>query len=202
MSKLNGFICPDCLKVCPDGNLHNSCRGSVDGLISCWNYEKVTQKIIKEIKYRFYYASIKELIHRFIGQRQTSQPFEAFLESKPLIIPIPLHPKRLGYRGFNQAELIARELQNAWQLAISTKILIRTKYTKPQAELTKQERMLNTKDMFTANPKLLKLGEKPLEGRNILLVDDVWTTGSTCQACAKVLKGLGAEKVWVVTVAR
>jgi len=202
MSKLGGFICPACLMACTDGKLHSKCKGNVDGLISCWNYEKVTQKLIKEIKYRFYYASIDQLVELFLKQRQQSKALDQFLESKPICIPVPLHYKRLRYRGFNQAELIAKKLAKVWQLPISTKILIRTKFTKPQAELTKEERVENTKDMFSVNSKLLKLGKKPLTDKNILLVDDVWTTGSTCQACAKVLKNLGAGKVWVVTLAR
>jgi len=202
MTKLEEFICPKCLMTCPDGKLHSGCKSDVDGLISCWNYEKTTQKVIKEIKYRFYYAGIKELMSRFFRYRQQSALFAEFVKNKPIIIPVPLHTKRLKYRGFNQAELIAKEISKVWDLPMSSKILIRTKFTKPQAELSKEERQQNTKDMFAFNPKILKLGEKPLLNKNVLLVDDVWTTGSTAQACTRILKKLGAEKVWVVTVAR
>lgn len=202
MSKLDGFICPTCLMSCPDGQLHTKCKGNVDGLISCWNYEKTTQKVIKEIKYRFYHASIGQLVELFIKQRQQSISFDRFLTSKPLIIPVPLHPKRLKYRGFNQAEMIVRKLAKVWYLPLSTQILSREKFSKPQAELSKEERAKNTKDMFGVNPKLKNIGAKPLENQNIILIDDVWTTGSTAQACTKVLKDLGAEKVWVVTMAR
>jgi len=202
MSKLDGFICPSCLMNCPSGELHPRCKGNIDGLISCWNYEKTTQKIIKEIKYRFYYSSIKHLIKFYLQQRQKSPAFEIFIKKKPLLIPVPLHPKRLKYRGFNQADLIVKELAKAWNLDLSNKILFRTKFSKPQAELSKKERFDNTKNMFAANPKLLKIGDKPLKDKNIILVDDVWTTGSTAQACAGVLKKLGAEQIWTVTLTR
>jgi len=202
MSKLDDFICPTCLRVCLDGKQHSKCKGNINGLISCWNYEKTTQKVIKEIKYRFYYASIKPLIKLFLQQRQKSPAFEIFIKKKPLLIPVPLHPKRLKYRGFNQADLIVKELAKVWNLDLSNKILFRTKFSKPQAELSKKERLDNTKNMFATNPKLLKISDKPLKDKNIILVDDVWTTGSTAQACAGVLKKLGVAKIWTVTLAR
>jgi len=202
MHLLNEFICPTCLKKCLSGALHPKCEGNIEGLISCWNYKKNTQIIIKEIKYRFYHASIKVLVEYFLQQRQKSKAFDSFLATIPIIIPVPLHPKRQKYRGFNQSELIARNLAKNWKLPFSNKILRRIKYSKPQAELSKKERLENVKNMFTPSVEILRIANRPLINKNIILVDDVWTTGATAQACAEVLKKLGSKKIWMLTLAR
>ena len=133
---------------------------------------------------------------------QKNETFAKFLESKPIIIPVPLHPKRQKLRGFNQSELIAKEVSKRFGLPFSKRIVIRKKLTKPQAELKKKERLQNMTNAFSPSPEVLRISKKPLKGRSVLLIDDVWTTGSTMQACAKVLKSLGAEKIWAFTLAR
>lgn len=196
-------ICPDCLKVNPSGGKHKECGGFIDGLASCCSYEGVVQKYIKAIKYRYYTAGIDIFINYIIQKSQNFSPeFKIFLKLKPIIVPIPLHTKKRKIRGFNQSEKIAQILAKKLNLSISTQIIIRSRQTKPQSELTRIERMVNIKNAFSSSKQILKYGEKPLNHKNILLVDDIWTTGSTAQTCAKVLKNLGAEKVWVFTVAR
>ncbi|HSC77127.1 MAG TPA: ComF family protein, partial [Candidatus Acidoferrales bacterium] len=110
------------------------------------------------------------------------------------IVPVPLYPKRQRARGYNQAELLARELGRWVKRPVEPGALQRIKDTPSQTGLTPAQRVENVRGAFAARSKL-DLGR-------ILLVDDVCTTGATLNACARVLKRAGAEEVKAVTVAR
>jgi ComF family protein len=110
-----------------------------------------------------------------------------------LIAPVPLHPKRLKQRGFNQALLLAKAFP---RIPLGREALVRVRHTVPQVELKPKERRDNVKGAFTVpDPALVK-------GKNVLLLDDVYTTGATVKECAKVLRKAGARRVEVLTVAR
>lgn len=111
-------------------------------------------------------------------------------------IPVPLHPQRLREREFNQSAIIASVISSRLAIPMVTNVLFRQRCTKPQVELGFRERKENVADAFTLQNK------EAIKGRNIILIDDVFTTGSTVNECAKVLKKNGAEKVYVVTIAR
>lgn len=109
--------------------------------------------------------------------------------SPDLIIPVPLHKRKLRWRGFNQAELLAQEVAAYYNLPLLNNVLIKTKRTKPQVELTEEQRKENIKGVFQCSrPELIK-------NKKILLIDDVATTGSTLSECARVLKEAGAKEV-------
>ncbi len=111
-----------------------------------------------------------------------------------MVIPVPLHSKRLRKRGFNQSLRLVRTIFPHIPLGID--VLTRTLNTKPQTELSMKERLRNVRNAFeTASPL-------PEGVETILLLDDVYTTGSTVRACAKALKKAGAKEVHVFTVAR
>lgn len=110
-----------------------------------------------------------------------------------ILIPVPLHPRRLKSRGFNQALLLAQAFPEA-ELGLET--LARVRYTAPQVGLNPKERRDNVHRAF-AVPR-----PEEVKGKNILLVDDLYTTGATVKECARVLKGAGAKRVEVLTVAR
>lgn len=194
------LICPICLKTSPDGLKHDNCQGNIVGLIYLFRYETVMKKIIRQIKYGYYYQSLYPLIDHYLVNLENST-LSKFLATKPILIPVPIHRKRMWSRGFNQSYLIAKYLAKKWHLPISQKIIIRTKNTPFQARLTKVERQKNMKDAFVPTTSVLKLGNKPLQNQNILLIDDVFTTGSTVKECAKILSNLGANKIWVLTLA-
>jgi ComF family protein len=203
--KLNkGSICPYCLEETHNFQKHQKCRGNIDGLISLWQYKGVVQIWIKQIKYQYYFSYTKSLVDLYLVYLSLLKPqsFYDFLNTKPLIIPIPLHKSKFKTRGFNQSFLIAKNLANNWNLPISNKIIFRSKNTPPQASLTKAKRKKNMKNAFILNLSLKKLGIKPLKNQNVLLIDDVFTTGSTCQEAARILKTVGVNKVWVLTLAR
>jgi ComF family protein len=121
-----------------------------------------------------------------------------FLRSYPLpgevLIPVPLHPKRLRERGYNQATLLAREVSKLNGLPVDERLLLRQRDTITQARTaSSMERRSNVHDAFICRQEL--------HGERILLIDDVCTTGATFDACAAALKAAGAGSVWGLTVA-
>jgi ComF family protein len=124
----------------------------------------------------------------------------AFDKGDPILVPIPLHASKLRQRGFNQAELIARaalKLKPAgWEWRLRPEILERCRPTASQIGLTPHQRRENVRGAFVVR--------RPAEvqNREVLLVDDVLTTGTTASECARVLRRAGATRVWVATVAR
>jgi len=155
-----------------------------------------------------YEGPIRDLIHSFKYNQHTHlryplalltlEGMSGFLTDHDphLIVPVPLHRSRLRKRGFNQAVLLGRVISHQLSLPMLTDALVRTRPTEPQIELSAAERRLNVKGAFTVN--------RPdhVAGKRILLLDDVMTTGSTMDECAKELKKAGAAVVIAATVAR
>ena len=112
------------------------------------------------------------------------------------IIPVPLHPSRLREREFNQSAILALVIGERLGIPVLTNILLRERHTMPQVELDMKERKKNVAGAFT-----VQNGEMVID-KDIILVDDVYTTGSTVNECAKALKENGAGMVSVVTIAR
>jgi len=112
-----------------------------------------------------------------------------------LLIPVPLHPQRLRERGFNQALLLVKELSRRTGIPYRKRLLQKIRPTLPQVNLSGVEREKGVKGSFTID------GKEETEGKAILLVDDVYTTGATVNECSKVLMAAGAERVDVFTLA-
>jgi ComF family protein len=113
-----------------------------------------------------------------------------------VIVPVPLHPSRLRARGFNQSLLIADRLGRHLGLPVSATGLIRTIATEPQTSLPRSKRIGNLRRAFTVRHI------EAFDGRSVLLVDDVFTTGTTLNECAKALRTAGATSVSALTLAR
>jgi len=169
---------------------------------------------VKAVAYGSYEGGLRELIHILkYGQVRPAANVlgrmlaEVVAELEPsfgpgtvLVVPVPLHVRRLRQRGFNHSELIARAAltlrPNADRLVLNAKVLERCRDTQSQTGLTRHQRRENIRGAFVV--------AKPAEvrGREVLIVDDVFTTGTTVSECARVLLRAGASKVWIATVAR
>jgi ComF family protein len=155
-----------------------------------------------------YESSARELIHHFKYNHKTHlrlplallalEGLTEFITSrKPdIIIPVPLHHSRLRSRGFNQAVLLGNLFSSRLTIPMLKDGLTRTRETEAQIELSAEDRRNNVKGAFAANKPAM------ISGKRILLLDDVMTTGSTVNECAKVLKQNGAASVVVATIAR
>lgn len=175
-------VCEDCLRK----------RPSFDMARAPYLYDGPLMTAIQELKYahRSHLAdSLGSLLASFaqtwIGESKGS-----------LLMPVPLHPRRLRSRGFNQSLLLARCVASKTGAELDFLSLRRTRYTKPQTELSSEERKKNVRKAFeVVKPEAVK-------GRTVVLVDDVATTGSTLHECAKALKKAGADSVLCLVLAR
>lgn len=146
--------------------------------------------LIHHLKYR-HKESIGLLLGRMFGKDLMGSEF---LNSIDLIVPVPLHPKREKMRGYNQAEIIARGLSEIIGLPVSKDNLIRVVYNPTQTKRTKTQRWENVKDIFKVADPLL------FEGKHLLLVDDVITTGSTLEACGMALQACKDVKISIAAL--
>ena len=161
-------------------------EGDLRGLIHLLKYESVTPVA----------APLGRMLAQVMQELLAGQPGSV----NPLLIPVPLHPSRRRARGFNQAELIARAAAKRFspRLEVASGILLRQRDTISQVGLSREERIENMRDAFRVSDR----GRGCIQGRTLMVVDDVMTTGTTLSECARVLKQAGAERVWAVTVAR
>lgn len=192
-------ICPVCERSAIDGRTHMNCRTKwgIDGLTSVFHYDGVVKKILKTIKYRFASDCVKEVsdLVKAMSYNNLEEWGRYFGDSQ--FLAIPLHQKRLYYRGFNQSELLLRQIAPKFDWNLSPQILSRTRYTKPQVEKqTKMERLGNMRGVFAV------VSRQPVEGKRFVLFDDVFTTGATMRAAANTLKRAGASWVWGMSIAR
>jgi len=191
--------------------------GQIDGPFDCPN--------CKEISFHFEFAlaamdrceETLDLVHRLKYGREihlaaelgkvasgvfSDRRYRVALEEKWLLVPVPLHRSRLRTRQFNQAEEISRVVAQACELPMAN-VLKRVRQTETQTRLTRKQRMDNLKKAFAVRTNWK--GEKPAvlaRAKGVVLVDDVFTTGSTVDACARVLRKAGVKRVAVISVLR
>jgi ComF family protein len=192
-----------CLTPAMDGMTHPKCRTrfSLDGLTCFFHYKGVVRKAIKSIKYRF----VSDLCQEFINIVPLS-PLQSVLnnfscrqtdQQSAVLVPIPLHPSRLAYRGFNQAEALGKFIAQKLGIPIRSDILLRIKKTVPQVEVKeRKKRLVNMHDVFSIRQSTIINCQS-----TIILFDDVCTTGATLRSAANVLKRAGAKSVWGVVMA-
>lgn len=214
---IGSYICLKCIPTILQKNLvcvycHNESfggithpllcqqRSNLDGAWFLGTYEGVLKKAILKLKYHFVSSLAQELAELLIAYIDLRDPY--FLEQikdhpdKWIMTAVPLSKYRENMRGFNQSELLAKILAQKLNLKY-VDLLKRTRETKPQVGLKANLRRENVKNAFTIENYKFKIENST----NILLVDDVWTTGSTLKECAKKLKMAGVEKVWALTIA-
>ena len=225
------YLCQDCLSLidispsqyCPfcrpakivlNGRTCSSCKRTknLDGLYNAASYQNfIIKKLISQFKYEPRIKTLSKPLSLLIIKH--FQLLEHHLNTGDAVLtPIPLTKKKLKQRGFNQSEEIAKELSSLLKIPLGDEdkslsspfanarvindVLIKTKETPSQVELSGREREENVRGAFVCkNPEAVR-------GKKILLIDDVFTTGSTMEECARVLKDAGAKDVWGIVVAR
>ena len=155
------------------------------------NYDSVARKILAELKYRGKCDNADYLAAETVARLGE----EILRMEADFFVPVPVHPRRKRVRGFNQAELIAKRLGERLEIPVRTDILKRIKNTLPQKELGSAARLNNLLKAFA-----VKNTDK-LAGKTVILVDDIYTTGSTAEACARVLLLGGAKGVYLLNMA-
>jgi competence protein ComFC len=206
--KVGGFLCPECLRklptllppLCPNcgrpqvsGIVCPDCRQrqtEIDGIRSPFRFDEVIRKAIHQLKYRNL-KTISTCLAELLAD---------YLRSNPLLgdalVCVPLHPRRLRERGYNQSSLLAKELGKRIDMPVIEDCLIRVKQAQPQVRAVDvAERRRNVDDAFLCR-------DERVSGKQIILIDDVCTSGATLESCAKALKNKGATSVWGLTLAR
>jgi ComF family protein len=214
-------VCPACEKESEGGETHYGCRGQtpLDGLWVAAYYGPLIEKAVHDLKFAFLpelayplsqlmvksileteeYAQLQDMLFAPRAKEAEEEIYagkkEAYHET--VIVPVPLHRKRLNWRGFNQASLLAHRVGEKFALPVAEDLVTRCKNTKPQSKTESgQERKCNIAGAFLC-PEAPKV-----RGRNIILVDDLCTTAATLNECAGALKTAGAHTVWGLVVAR
>jgi len=206
--KVGGFLCPECLgklpkllpPLCPNcgrsqasGIVCPDCRQrqtEIDGIRSLFRFDEVIRKAIHQLKYRNL-KTISPCLAELLAD---------YLRSNPLpgeaLVCVPLYPRRLRERGYNQSSLLAGELGRRIDLPVIEDCLIRVKQAQPQVRTVGvEERRRNVADAFVCR-------DERVNDKQIILIDDVCTSGATLESCAAALKNKGAASVWGLTLAR
>lgn len=164
--------------------------------LAAWHYRGTMQMLIPQMKYHNAHPSFAKIFGALAAQRM-APVLEKWLTPQTFLLPVPLHPVRQRERGFNQSELIARAFAAEWQLELLPRALVRTRYTKQQARFVDRDARLNNVHAAFAVRRNVRL-----EGSEVILIDDVITSGATMSACAQVLRAAGAKSVGAVALAR
>ena len=195
-------ICPVCGRSTNSAALCPSCRRAppaINGIRSVVVLENGARQAIHQFKYRNR-SSLAAPLASLMADYWAASPLPA-----DLIVAVPLHVARQRERGYNQAHLLARGLGQMVGLPLATNTLRRTRPTRVQVGLDALERQVNVRDAFTCEARARARGSRlhleTVEGRQILLVDDVCTTGATLEACTVALRQAGAARVWGFTLA-
>jgi len=178
--QLSGILCPSCV----------SWQAEVDGIHSPFRFDGVMRQAIHQLKYRNLRALAIPLA-KLLSDYLITNPVPG-----EVLVSVPLHQKRLKERGYNQSSLLAQELGKLINLPVVDNCLIRQRHTPPQARTsTVDKRRSNVTGAFTCR-------DHRLRGKQVLLIDDVSTSGATLDACAAALKAVGAVSVWGLALAR
>ncbi len=174
-----GYVCGRCRQSPPD----------YDQALSIGYFEGPLREAIHQFKYGPCRSLGRHLSEWMIGNLR-------FVSELDLVVPVPLHKKRLRQRGFNQALMLAHGVSRAKAIPLSFDNLVRIRATRPQVELSAEERVKNVAGAFALKRP------KDVKGKRALIIDDVFTTGATMNECAAVLKKAGASGVIALTLAR
>ena len=176
----DGMLCPGCIDW----------QADISGIRSPFQFTGIVRKAVHQMKYKNLRA-LSEPLSGWLSDYLTAHHLPA-----DVLVPVPVHPKRLRERGYNQSFLLAKELGKRTRLPVNDRCLLRRTHTPPQARTQNvNERRSNAAGAFICR-------DRSLTGKQVLLIDDVATSGATLNACATALKAAGAVSVWGLTLAR
>lgn len=200
-------VCGFCNKICKN-ELCNRCKNKIkkyeiniitkpqnryfEELISIFKYEGIIRE--KIIQYKF--GDKAYMNNTFAKIILKNEKICGLLKKYDIIIPVPIHKKRKAQRGYNQTQLIANKISKCLNIKLCNNVLVKNKNTIAQSKLNKKKRVQNIKGAFKI------LNSEKIKGKDILLLDDIYTTGSTANECSKILKKAGAKTVGVLTIAK
>lgn len=186
-------LCPRCGKPQPSGRLCSGCTGrqwAIDGIRSPFRFGGLIREAIHQLKYQNLRVLALSLA-RLLSDYYITDPVPG-----EILVPVPLHQKRMKERGYNQASLLAKELGSLTRVPLVEDCLVRKQYTPSQTKTRMvEERWSNVAHAFTCR-------DGRLQGKQVLLIDDVCTSGATLNACAAALKEAGATSVWGLVLAQ
>jgi ComF family protein len=179
LQDLKGALCPACAEA----------ESRIDGIRSPFLFDGVIRRAIHEFKYN----NLRALAPVLAGML-----YDYMVRNPPpgdILVPVPLHPRRLRERGYNQSALVARELGRLCGAPVVEGCLVRSGYAPPQVRSAGvEQRRRNVAAAFSCR-------DRRLAGKNVVLIDDVSTSGATLNGCAGVLKAAGAASVWGLVIA-
>ena len=187
-----GYLCKECEKELNKYTINcNDFKQKTD-ILHIFQYKELIRKLIIQYKFNnksYLYKTFCEFIVK------NKKAFD-FIKSYDIIIPVPMHNRKKALRGYNQSELIAKELAKTAKIKIFTDVLIKTKKNKVQSSLNKQDRKNNVKDVY----KLVK--KEKIYNKKVLIFDDIYTTGATIEACKKEILTANVKSVGILTLAK
>lgn len=197
--KVSSPLCPSCGKTfSSSAGVDHTCEDCIlrrpryDAARALYLYQGPLMAVVHDLKY-----NKKSHLAKSLGPLLASYAEDWIGRAEnTLVMPVPLHPRRLRERGFNQSLLLARHVASRIGAKLDYLSLRRIRFTLPQTKLTSDERKKNVRRAFAL------VGKTPLKGRTVLLIDDVATTGSTLNECARALKKAGVKGVYCLVLAR
>jgi competence protein ComFC len=194
--KIGGYVCKHCrANLVYISNPTKRTDMYIYELKSVFWYKGVFQKILKGVKYYSVREALEELCESIDKNRMRAMINEWIKKEDSLVlVPVPQHHKRRRERGFNQAYEIALHIARATGLRLCANLVVRHAYSQPQAHVSKDKRNMNIQGAFRVTAASIPAA--------VIIVDDVWTTGSTMQEIAKCLVEAGVERVYALTLAR
>ena len=187
-----GYLCKECEKELNKYTINcNDFKQKTD-ILHIFQYKELIRKLIIQYKFNnksYLYKTFCEFIVK------NKKAFD-FIKSYDIIIPVPIHKKRYRARGYNQSELIAKELAKKMKIKIFTDVLIKTKNNKVQSSLNKEDRKNNVKDVY----KLIN--KEKIYNKKVLIFDDIYTTGATIEACKKEILKANVKQFGILTLAK
>lgn len=203
-------VCGICGKI-DKNSLCNKCNINLkkEAVLGVDDYRNNKEKFFDEHLYIFVYSGIirntilnykfnnKSYIYKTITKfLLKNEKFVEIIKSYDIIIPVPLSKKRMKERGYNQSELIAKEISKTLNIALNKRGLIKKQNTVAQSTLNKEERQQNSKGAYSLRY------QKKIQSKKVLIVDDIYTTGSTVNECSKIILKANPEKIGILTIAK